>query len=196
VSVSDPIRRRRFIEFGVSAAVAGTTACSRVQSPWRFLRPDEARTVQAICEQLIPEDQDAGATRAGVVNFIDRQLAGFYREYQTAYRRGIAGTDESSRALFQAGFADLNAQQQTAVLTAMERGRAPGEIWKQTSSKAFFELILSHAMQGFYGSPRHGGNQDAVSWKMLGVPVPPVRGRLVYDGTKQAARSRAWQSNT
>jgi hypothetical protein len=42
---------------------------------------------------------------------------------------------------------------------------------------AFFELVLNHTMQSFYGSPRHGGNRDAVSWRMLGVPDPPVRGR-------------------
>jgi hypothetical protein len=33
-------------------------------------------------------------------------------------------------------------------------------------------------MMSFYGDPRHGGNKDRVSWKMLGVPDPPIRGRL------------------
>jgi hypothetical protein len=33
-------------------------------------------------------------------------------------------------------------------------------------------------MMGFYGDPRHGGNKDRVAWRMLGVPDPPVRGRL------------------
>lgn len=196
MSASSRIRRRRFIELGVSAAVAGTTACSGTRSPWRFFRPEEARTVEAICEQIIPADQDAGATRAGVVNFIDRQLAGFYKEYQQAYRRGVTGVDEASLALFNARFVDLDAARQTAVLSAMEHNRAPGETWKKSPAKAFFDLIVTHAMQGFYGSPRHGGNRDAVSWRMVGLPVPPVRGRLIYDGTKQAARRRTWQSNT
>ena len=35
----------------------------------------------------------------------------------------------------------------------------------------------SHTMQGFYGSPRHGGNRNAVSWKIPGVRNPPIRGR-------------------
>ncbi|MCL5743598.1 MAG: gluconate 2-dehydrogenase subunit 3 family protein, partial [Acidobacteria bacterium] len=169
---------------------------ARSNQPRRFLYAEEARTVQAICEQIIPEDENCGAARAGVVNFIDRQLAGFYREHQETYRRGIAGVDESSLTLFHARFADLSSERQTAVLVAMEKNRAPGESWKQLPAKTFFDLIVSHTMQGFYGSPRHGGNRDAVSWRMLGVPVPPVRGRLIYDGTKQAARRRAWQSNT
>jgi gluconate 2-dehydrogenase gamma chain len=39
-------------------------------------------------------------------------------------------------------------------------------------------------MQGFYGDPRHGGNREGVSWKMLGLPYPPIRGRLRYDVRK------------
>jgi len=38
--------------------------------------------------------------------------------------------------------------------------------------------LRDHTMMGFYGDPRHGGNKDRVSWKMLGVPDPPIRGRL------------------
>jgi gluconate 2-dehydrogenase gamma chain len=36
-------------------------------------------------------------------------------------------------------------------------------------------------MEGYYGSPRHGGNRDAVSWRMLGLDEPPLRGRAQYD---------------
>ena len=55
---------------------------------------------------------------------------------------------------------------------------------KAPESRAFFDLAVTHAMQGFYGSPRHGGNRDFASWRMLGVPVSPVRGRDRYDFTK------------
>jgi gluconate 2-dehydrogenase gamma chain len=47
-------------------------------------------------------------------------------------------------------------------------------------------MLVSHTMEGFYGDPRHGGNRDRVSWKMLKLPYPPVRGRLHYDLTKPA----------
>jgi gluconate 2-dehydrogenase gamma chain len=50
----------------------------------------------------------------------------------------------------------------------------------ETKDAEFFNLIRAHAMQGFYGDPRHGGNRDEASWKMLGIPCPPVRGRLPY----------------
>jgi gluconate 2-dehydrogenase gamma chain len=45
-------------------------------------------------------------------------------------------------------------------------------------------LILAHTRQGFYGDPRHGGNRNRVSWKMIGVPFPPIRGREHYDQPK------------
>ena len=45
----------------------------------------------------------------------------------------------------------------------------------------FFDLVREHTMEGYYGSPRHGGNRDAVSWRMLGLDEPPLRGRAQYD---------------
>ena len=68
---------------------------------------------------------------------------------------------------------DLSADQQIAVLKHAEE-----------NSKAFFTLILTHTRQGFYGDPRHGGNRNMVSWKMLGLPFPPLRGRQHYDKPK------------
>ena len=35
-------------------------------------------------------------------------------------------------------------------------------------------------MQGFYGSPRHGGNKDYVSYRMLGLEYPDIIGQNRY----------------
>jgi gluconate 2-dehydrogenase gamma chain len=180
------LRRRKFLQLGATAAVAGGAAsCSRDRSSFRFLSPDEARTLEAVCEQIVPADQDPGARIAGVICFIDLQLMGVYKSFQTAYRQGLAGVDQSSQALYGAPFAGLPFERQTAVLTAMEKSKAPGEIWKQTPSRGFFDMVIAHSMQGFYGSARHGGNRGQVSWRMLGVPYPPVRGRHHYDFTSK-----------
>ncbi len=45
----------------------------------------------------------------------------------------------------------------------------------------FLSLVRSHTLQGYYGSPRHGGNRNAVSWRMLGLDEPLLRGRAQYD---------------
>lgn len=163
------IRRRSLLGAGLAAAAAGTTIALpglKGGGPWRFFTSDEAATVDAICEQLIPADRDPGARQARVVNYIDLQLTRHLKRYQRPYRRGIASVDTASRSRFSRLFRDLPAGQQAEVLSDIER-----------NEKAFFELILNHARQGFYGDPRHGGNRERVSWKMLRLPYPPIRGR-------------------
>jgi gluconate 2-dehydrogenase gamma chain len=129
---------------------------------------EEARTVEALCAHIIPRDQDPGAVEAGVAVFIDRQLTGVYRPLQKAYRDGVAAIDRESMRLAGSAFAGLPAARQIEVLRHIER---------DSDGKPFFDLVVAHAMQGFYGDPRHGGNRERASWKMLGVASPPVRGR-------------------
>ena len=171
------------MQITAAATAAGSmVGCGRSVSPWRSLSAEEAHTLEAICERLIPADQDPGAAWAGVVNYIDRQLTGPFRRYRKTYRFGLAATDGTSRAMFDKPFVELTAQQQDDVLKSMDEGKAGGGNWKQVSAKTFFDLVLSHTLQGFYGDPRHGGNRDRASWKMLKLPYPPVRGRQNASG--------------
>ena len=144
---------------------------------WRFFDENEAETINAMCERIIPADEDPGAAWAGVVHFIDRKLAGYYRRYQQLYRLGLQGVHESSLNLFGKPFVDLAAAQQDELLRKLESNQAPGNVWKGISAGEFFDRLVDHTLQGFYGGPRHGGNRDAVSWRMLGLPTAPVRSR-------------------
>ncbi len=58
---------------------------SAATDTWQFFTPEEARLVEALSEQIIPADQDPGGKQAGVVGFIDCQLAGPYLRHQKAY---------------------------------------------------------------------------------------------------------------
>ena len=51
-------------------------------------------------------------------------------------------------------------------------------VWGEVDPQAFFGRLVRYTMMGFYGDPRHGGNRQHVSWRMLGVPPAPIRGRL------------------
>jgi len=181
------LSRRKFLQVAMATAAATGSGigCGRAGTPWRFLTVDEARTLAALCDQIIPPDADPGAAWADVVNYIDRQLCGPLESLCASYRRGIAAVEKSSRTLYGAGFAELAAARQVELLTLMEQGRAPAEAWTQISSTEFFDLLLDQTMQGFYGDPRHGGNREGISWKMLGIPYPPIRGRLHFDVSKQ-----------
>lgn len=154
--------RRRFLK--ASLAAGASVSCTPRKGAGQFFTDGEARLVAAVADCIIPPDQDPGASAAGVVDYIDRQLTRRFKEHQEVYRRGLAVLEERR-------FLDLGAEQQVALLAEFEKG----------PQRAFFDLILNHTMQGYYGSPRHGGNRDAVSWRMLGVPDPPLRGRHHID---------------
>jgi len=181
------LSRRKFLQaaMAMAAATGSGVGCSGARTPWRFLTVDEARTLAALCDQIIPPDEDPGAAWAGVVNYIDRQLCGPLKNLRASYRQGIAAVNQSSRMLYGSAFAELAAALQVDLLTLMELGRTPAEAWKQIASADFFDLLVEQTMQGFYGDPRHGGNREGTSWKMLGVPYPPIRGRLHFDVGKQ-----------
>lgn len=181
------LSRRKFLQaaMAMAAATSSGVGCSGAKTPWRFLTVDEARTLATLCDQIIPPDEDPGAAWVGVVNYIDRQLCGPLEHLRMSYRQGIASVDRSSHSLYGSAFAELASAQQVELLTLMEQGRAPAEAWKQIASAEFFDLLVNQTMQGFYGDPRHGGNREATSWKMLGIPYPPIRGRLHFDVGKK-----------
>jgi gluconate 2-dehydrogenase gamma chain len=139
----------------------------------RFFSREEAQTVDAICAQLIPTDRDPGAREAGVVNYIDLQLTKHFKKHQAAYRQGIAAIDAASRGKHGKRFVELPPEQQLELLQESEEKLRP-----------LFDLLVAHARQGFYGDPRHGGNRGRVSWKMVGLEFPQVRGRAHYDEPK------------
>ena len=118
-------------------------------APLQFFSAAEARIVEALCDQVIPADDLPGAKAAGVLYYIDRQLAGPLKRFQPRYRRQLPA--------FQT-LPDLSFAEQTAFLHGLKGEPA-----------AFFNLVIDHTMQGFYGSPAHGGNRNEASWKMLGI---------------------------
>ncbi len=177
-STSDSLPSRRDAIKVLSAVAASALTGGRVASAWNdvnpagakhFFTPDEARLVEAVSEQIIPADKDPGAKDARVVTFIDRQLAGPYAQHQAAYRAGIRALQETCRRQFGKPFEALGWDDQTKVLTALEAGRAPKELWKSPTCTEFFNLVLEHTKQGFYGSPQDGGNYNYVSYRMLGL---------------------------
>jgi len=169
---------------GVAAGVGAAKGVGRLgaapEGPWRVLSPEEAALADAVCEQIIPADRDPGAHEAGVVCFIDRQLDGPYKRFADNYHKGLRCVEQTSQALFGKAFGALSWPDQTRLLQALESGKVPKDIWGTPSSRDFFSMIRDHTMQGFYGSPRHGGNKGYASYKMLGLEYPRVIGQNRY----------------
>src|SRR5205807_5986419 len=99
--------------------------------------------------QIVPADDAPGAKQAGVLYYIDRQLAGPLKRFAARYHTNLPAFRD---------LPDLPFAAQTAFLSNLKGEPA-----------SFFQLVIDHTMQGFYGSPEHGGNRDEASWKMLGI---------------------------
>jgi gluconate 2-dehydrogenase gamma chain len=174
------VNRRQLLVGGATAGAALISGCFSSSSPWEFFSEDQARTLAALCDQIIPADDYPSASQAGAVAFIDRQLVRHYAPHQQAYREGLRLADALSVAQFggivQNGpdLGSVSLEQQYVIALALEK-KAP----------EFFELVRRHTLQSYYGSPRHGGNRDAVSWRMLGLAEPPLRGRAQCDLMQQ-----------
>ncbi len=160
---------------------------------WRFFTPQEAATVEAFVDRLIPADPETpGGKDCGCAVFIDRQLAGLYGRfdgyYMSApfqkgtkqqgmqspvtpaqhYRKALAALDKACRDKFGGkAFTALSDAQKDDVIKGLEDGSLALE---GTDSKDFFKLILKDTQNGFLADPVYGGNRNMASWKMIGFP--------------------------
>jgi gluconate 2-dehydrogenase gamma chain len=168
------------VRLGTAAAAGAAAACGpSPDGPWRALTGEEAATLAAACDQIVPPDEDPGASEAGVVTFIDRQLATRQRRDLPFWRAGLAGLDATARRRHAAPFVRLPSARQVQVLEAIERGDGDPSDWAGgVAPDEFFARLRQYTMMGFYGDPRHGGNRHRVAWAMVGLPDPPIRGRL------------------
>jgi gluconate 2-dehydrogenase gamma chain len=134
-----------------------------------FFNQDDAATISAFTERLMPgEPGKPGARDAGVLNYIDLALAGAYTDLQYFYRRGLAALDGYCGETYKKPFAQLDAAQQDAVITAVEQGKATGFTWP--SGPAFFNTVRTHTMEGMFADPIYGGNKDFAGWRLVGFP--------------------------
>lgn len=193
MSDGNKLSRREFVKMttlgagALSLAVGSLSViggCSSSPKPSNyFFSESEIKLMEAIAEQIIPTDEWPGGRDLGVVNFIDKQLVGPYLRFQQDYRKGFEALEKTCENKFHSKFEKLSWDSQTSVLKDMEAGKLEGDAWKNDFSKYYFELLRSHCMQGYYGSPRHGGNKNYTSYKMIGIDQPPIIGEN-RDGIK------------
>jgi gluconate 2-dehydrogenase gamma chain len=149
-----------------------------------FLNDEDARTVEAIAERIIPgEGTEPGATEAGVVYYIDRALAGISADLQVVYRLGLRALEELCREEHGRSFRELGAEEQDALVRRFlgaEVGGSPEGLMFSPDDQAvdpgsyrlgrLFTVVREHTVEGFFCDPVYGGNRDAVGWKLVGFP--------------------------
>ena len=172
---------------------AGNPPKPAVTDRWVFFRPDEAETVEAIVDRIIPPDPETpGGKGAGCAVYIDNQLAGAYGSSEGLYTQGPfqKGTPQqgAQSALTPAGFyrsalADINNHckakyggKSFAQLPDQTKDEMLGELEKgviqlrDQDAKTFFKHLVKDTREGFFADPIYGGNRDMAGWKMIGFP--------------------------
>lgn len=210
--MTDAVSRRSLFKtagaVGVAAAIPGTPAEAAPQqqppvSPQQstthqsgtfyFLNGNEARFLHAAVDRLIPaDDQWQGAAWAGVVNYIDRQLASAYGAGARLYLRGPWQEGEPQQGyqlrytpaeLYRVGIDEIRKQVrdsyngkefwdigETAMDDVLRRLEADEIELASMPGSVFFETLLANTIEGFFSDPAYGGNRDMVSWRMVGFP--------------------------
>lgn len=176
------LNRREFVHFAAlgTGSICLLPGCIRSTYQWRFFSNSEAQLIDALAEQMIPQDEWPGGRESGVTNFIDKQLVGPYARFQSKYREGIATIQQTCEKRYRKKFEDLTWNEQTIFLEDMEAGNMTEPEWKGGFDIEFFTLVRDHSMQAFYGSPRHGGNKNNMSYKMLELDYPVIIGQNRY----------------
>src|SRR5215510_486883 len=160
---------RRSAALGAVAAVpAHVLAQAANAAPYANLTAAEAATLEALVARLIPSDANGpGALEAGAARYIDGALGDALAVQRPAYAAGLAALDAYARSRGGASFAALPPERQDELIGDLEENRAPGFT---PSSSAFFELVLGHTLEGTFGDPHYGGNQNFIGWELVGYP--------------------------
>lgn len=176
------LHRRDFIKSASLAfgSVLLFPSCMKQIDKFRFFTSEETHCIIAFCEQIIPRDESPGATDAEVIYYIDRQLSGVFHYDQETYRNGIKNLQGYCNKKYGKTFENIAFDEQTELLKKLESNQLNEMDWVLGKPAEFFNLVRSHTMQGFYGSPIHGGNKDYISFEMLRIDYPLVIGQNRY----------------
>jgi len=168
------MRRRDFVIGSLSFSVGGVTVLlsareARAQGvPFRLLRADEAETIEALGETLVP-----GARAAGIAHFIDHQVSvppedallearilNVRPPYANFYRAALGAVDRASQAQSARRFAWLASHEQREFVNLMRQNKL--ESWQGPPGSFVYFVLRSDAVDVVYGTVE--------GYQALGIP--------------------------
>jgi gluconate 2-dehydrogenase gamma chain len=161
----------------VLSAIAGPSRATGVSPAYGVLDEEQMDTLKALLSRLLPAcAQGGGAVEAGAHVYIDRALGGAYSGQLAAYRIGLAGVTALARSQSGAGASGLHPHELDAIITRLEQGAvterlqdvAGASIPLDDGGAGFFRLLRQHMLEGTFGDPSYGGNQNYLGWKLIG----------------------------
>jgi gluconate 2-dehydrogenase gamma chain len=177
------LSRRRLI--GWAAALPVVSACRSRQAPGekdaspvaraatgRVLGPREWKTLDAVVARILPSDDGPGAREAGVVGFIDRQLAsGPLAPLAPVVVELARRIELHARKAHGRSYDELSAAEQDAIVGKLSRA----ELSTSLPERQLYEALHGLTLEGFLSDPNHGGNVDQVGWKFVDFAEPTLR---------------------
>ncbi|HLJ22904.1 MAG TPA: gluconate 2-dehydrogenase subunit 3 family protein [Candidatus Acidoferrales bacterium] len=160
----------------VSRVFAQEKTTQSLKIPLRFFTESEALIVAAAAARIFPaDDSGPGAQEAGVVIYIDRQLAGPYGRDRFRYTQGPFDENALREFGYQGKATPADAYREgLKALKGFEK-LSPEEQDKklqQIENTHLFALLRQHTLEGMFCDPVHGGNVDMVGWQLVGFPGP------------------------
>jgi hypothetical protein len=186
------IDRRTVLTAGMAVAAASALRSRAAFAQRRrfFLTEAEVAFLTAACDTLIPRDDYPSASEAGVVDYIDLQMATGYGAGAGLYlqgpfeegapeqgwqvgmtpaelmRAGVAAADDAAGGA-SGGFEGLSQSDREAFLTELENDtRDLGDV----PAKRFFTELWSLTNEGYFADPAYNGNRGYAGWLMIGFP--------------------------
>jgi gluconate 2-dehydrogenase gamma chain len=106
-------------------------------------------------------------------------------DLRETYRQGIRDLDTIAHQRVGADFVSLRDADQDSVLEQLSGAPKPApvtltgdgdnptiQVYAFDDGLTFFDALVAHTRQGFYGDPVYGGNRDRVGWTVIGFPGP------------------------
>lgn len=156
--------------------------------PIRFFNADQAATMQAIIDRMLPQDDRPPARRIPILNTIDDRLHtgridGYRYENmppdREAHLLGMEAIDRAAQKLHGKRFRELDQHSQDAILKCLHDGKPPveDEVWQRMPIKHFWMLLLQDCVEGYYAHPW--------AWDEIGYGGPAYpRGYMRLEGGK------------
>ena len=166
----------------VSASViAGVmSGCQPKGAPdWvpQFLTPEQAKTIDAIAETILPETDTLGAKSLHLTEFIDLMLKDVFSGYeQLQFPKGLAKLEEECQFFTGSNFLNASPEEREKFLVLHEKKGL--EIQQETGEKPFISKVKELVLVGYFTS------EYAITELMNYNPIPQK-----FEGCVDAAES-------
>jgi hypothetical protein len=134
------------------------------QKPLRFFTEDQAATMLAVVDRILPQEDRTEERRIAILPEIDarlfeNKLDGFRYEDmppdQEAYRLAVRAFEEMAKTLHRRRFHELSVTEQEEILRSVHDAKPPAaaKLWKRMNIERFWTMLVTDVVTVYYAHP-------------------------------------------